>query len=188
MDDGSVSIAVEPSVVGSVIRYTTDGSYPTVHSAVYEGPVTVAVRDDFKAITVLPSGKYSLPVYFEPDYSSYKEYGTFVAKWSPETMLRCGNVWKTECSGRFRGNGTYEITLVWTGGDGDVGFSGVNLLKKDLKVAGDVGMCCIGKDNRICKFEVTLNGYEAGTPFFLSFGISDKTEPYTEGLVFIRSK
>ncbi len=188
MDDGSVSIAVEPSVVGSVIRYTTDGSYPTVHSAVYEGPVTVAVRDDFKAITVLPSGKYSLPVYFEPDYSSYKEYGTFVAKWSPETMLRCGNVWKTECSGRFRGNGTYEITLVWTGGDGDVGFSGVDLLKKDLKVAGDVGMCRIGKDNRICKFEVTLNGYEAGTPFFLSFGISDKTEPYTEGLVFIRSK
>lgn len=187
-EDGKVEFVLEPSVEGSVIRYTTDGTWPNVHSPIYEGPVRTGTRDDFRAITVTGSGKCSLPIYFEPDYSSYAEYGTFVASWSPSVISRNSSVWKTDCSGKFRGNGTYVVTLVYTGGEGSVSFRGADMLKRDQKMASDRSSCTVDRNTPVHSFELVLDGYEAGTPFFLSFPVSGNAGPYNEGLVFIRRK
>ena len=42
--DGSVGVTLESPVEGAVVRYTTDGSYPTVHSKIYQGE-TITVKN-----------------------------------------------------------------------------------------------------------------------------------------------
>ena len=68
---GAIEFTLSPAVADADIRYTTDGSYPTVHSPLYTTPVTVDDKSDFRAITVVNPRHYSLPIYFAPDYSGY---------------------------------------------------------------------------------------------------------------------
>lgn len=187
-DNGSVTFTLEPSVPGSRICYTVDGTYPTVHSQEYSGPVNVLSCDDFRAITVLSASRYSLPVYSEPDYSGYSDYGAFVSRWTPAVLEVNRNIWKTECTGSFRGNGTYEVTLVYSGGEGSLEIGKMELLKRDQIMCEDIHTVCIDNDSQFAMYEFTLDEYEAGTPFFLSFHISGFSNPLNEGLVFIRRK
>lgn len=55
------TFTVEPNVAGATVRYTTDGTFPTVHSPIYTAPVTVKQKSDFRAINVVTSQHYSLP-------------------------------------------------------------------------------------------------------------------------------
>ncbi len=53
LPSGEWEFVLEPSIEGSEIRYTTDGTYPTVHSALYKGGKVVAPsRSDFHAVTL----------------------------------------------------------------------------------------------------------------------------------------
>ena len=77
----SLCFTLAPTVAGAPIRYTTDGSYPTIYSAVYNGPLRVKNKSDFHAMTVVNDRHYSLPIYFAPDYSAYKQYCEFSTDW-----------------------------------------------------------------------------------------------------------
>lgn len=79
---GAIEFTLSPAVADADIRYTTDGSYPTVHSPLYTTPVTVDDKSDFRAITVVNPRHYSLPIY-SPDYSGYKQYGKYTANGNP---------------------------------------------------------------------------------------------------------
>ena len=117
LPDGGVEFTLSPSVEGSEIRYTTDGSYPNVHSALYGGPVRVNNKDDFRAITVVTSTHYSLPIYFAPDYSAYAQFGTYAGEWKPLQIQsdRMGEA-RLDVTGKVGGNGTYEFTFIPTRG------------------------------------------------------------------------
>ena len=94
--EGGIEFTLAPSVAGAEIRYTTDGSYPTIHAPRYTGPVTVAQKSDFHAITVVNQRHYSLPIYFAPDYSAYKEYGEFTTEWKPLQVQTKPTKWRFE--------------------------------------------------------------------------------------------
>lgn len=59
-------IVLEPSVEGSQIRYTTDGSYPTRHSAIYpDGGIVVSPETVIHASTLVGKERISLPLTVE---------------------------------------------------------------------------------------------------------------------------
>lgn len=59
------TITLKANVPGAEIRYTTDGSAPTVRSPRYTGPVNVQKASDFRAINVLGTHRSSLPLRIE---------------------------------------------------------------------------------------------------------------------------
>ena len=59
--DGFVYTLATP-VEGADIRYTSDGTWPTVHSPRYTAPVKVNNKADLRAITVVTPRHHSLPL------------------------------------------------------------------------------------------------------------------------------
>lgn len=176
---------LKPSVEGADIRYTTDGSYPNIHSPRYTGPVAVADKNDFHAMTVVTSRHFSLPTYFAPDYSAYKQYGEFTAQWKPLEIQTKPATWRFECTGKISGNGTYELTFVQTRGSNPLVLGGLKLLKRDEQLAT---VATGGKTAPTTTYTFTVDAFEAGTPFFIEVEAYGEGGNDTAGLVFLKKK
>lgn len=183
---GKLVFTLEPSVAGADIRYTTNGSYPTIHSTRYTSPVEVNDKSDFHAITVVGDGHYSLPIYFAPDYSAYKQYGTFTAEWKPLQMQTKMASWKFECTGKIAGNGTYEVTFVQTKGENNTKLGQLELFKRDEKLAQVQQDATLSNGAKAASYRFTVDAFEAGTPFFINAQVCGDGGNDTSGLVFIR--
>lgn len=183
--DGGVEVTLAPSVAGADIRYTTDGSYPTIHSPRYEQPVRVAQQSDFHAITVVSSRHYSLPVYFAPDYSAYKAYGTYTAGWKSLDIQLRPTAWRMDCTGKVAANGSYDITFVQTQGTDSLWLRGLKLYKRDELLA-EVKTEDVVRPGHVVTFHVDVDRFEAGTPFTLEVEAWGQPGNNTQGLVFIR--
>ena len=178
-------MTLSPSVAGAEIRYTTDGSYPTIHSPLYEQPVTVAQKSDFHAITVVSPRHFSLPVYFAPDYSAYKAYGTYTAGWKPLDIQFKPTRWRIDCTGKIVGNGSYDITFVPTGGANGLCIRHMKLYKRDELLAQDSTQYS-AKNGAVHTYHVDVSQFEAGTPFTLEVEVWGDSGNDTQGLVFVR--
>ncbi len=181
-----VRFTLEESVAGALIRYTTDGSYPTIHSPLYTEPVMVDTKNNFRAITVVSGRHYSLPIYFAYDYSEYKQFGEFTADWKP-AIVQAENpsLWRIDATGKIAGNGTYEATFIQTEGNNGLKIDGVKLLKREELLADMPQTQSVSKQqNAVYRFEV--KSFEAGTPFYLDAYISGEGGNGTNGAVFIR--
>lgn len=183
--EGGWRFTLEPSVAGADIRYTTDGSYPNIHSPRYTGPVAVADKNDFHAMTVVTSRHFSLPTYFAPDYSAYKQYGEFTAQWKPLEIQTKPATWRFECTGKISGNGTYELTFVQTRGSNPLVLGGLKLLKRDEQLAT---VATGGKTAPTTTYTFTVDAFEAGTPFFIEVEAYGEGGNDTAGLVFLKKK
>lgn len=183
--EGGWRFTLEPSVAGADIRYTTDGSYPNIHSLRYTGPVAVADKNDFHAMTVVTSRHFSLPTYFAPDYSAYKQYGEFTAQWKPLEIQTKPATWRFECTGKISGNGTYELTFVQTRGSNPLVLGGLKLLKRDEQLAT---VATGGKTAPTTTYTFTVDAFEAGTPFFIEVEAYGEGGNDTAGLVFLKKK
>jgi hexosaminidase len=184
--DGNTTFTLVCDVPGADIRYTTDGSYPTVHSPKYTTPVTVAKRDDFRAITVVSGTQYSLPLYFAPDYSAYKAYGDYVFGWEPLRVQTKPSTWRYEVTGKISGNGTYELAVIPTRGDHPVRLGTLKLWKRNELMAEVVAdeMRKVGDGPAIYRFN--LDAFEAGTPFHIEIQGYGPTGNDTSGMMFLR--
>ena len=182
---GKVVFTLEPSVKGADIRYTTNGSYPTIHSARYTSPVEVADKSDFHAITVVDDGHYSLPIYFAPDYSAYKQYGTFTAEWKPLQIQTKMSPWRFECTGKISGNGTYEVTFIQNKGVDNTQLGELSLFKRDEKLAQVEQNTTLSNGSKVATYRFAVDAFEAGTPFFIDVQVCGKGGNDTSGLVFI---
>lgn len=183
---GKLVFTLEPSIAGAEIRYTTNGSYPTIHSARYTAPVEVNDKSEFHAITVVGDGHYSLPIYFAPDYSAYKQYGTFTAEWKPLQMQTKISPWKFECTGKIAGNGTYEVTFIQTKGVNNTKLGQLELFKRDEKLAQVQQDATLSGEKKAVSYRFTVDAFEAGTPFFINVQVCGEGGNDTSGLVFIR--
>ena len=182
--DGSWTYRLAPAVAGADIRYTTDGTYPTVHSPLYGGnPVTVQRKSDLRAITVVTPTHYSLPLYTAPDYSAYSRYGTHTASWQPLQVQTVPTPWRFECTGKISGNGSYEVTFVGERGTDRLRLGELKVYKRNELIA------TVSQDataDPAATYAFTVDSFEAGTPFFIEVTASGTSGNDTSGLVFIK--
>ena len=183
--DGGIEVTLAPSVDGADIRYTTDGSYPTIHSAIYKQPVKVAQKSDFHAITVVTPRHFSLPVYFAPDYSAYKVYGTYTAGWKPLDIQFQPSRWRIDCTGKIVGNGSYDISFVSTGGADGLRLRNMKLYKRDELLAEESAPGLV-RNGDVYTYHIDVDQFEAGTPFTLEVEVWGDSGNDTQGLVFVR--
>lgn len=183
----SLCFTLAPTVAGAPIRYTTDGSYPTIHSAVYNGPLRVKNKSDFHAMTVVNDRHYSLPIYFAPDYSAYKQYGEFTTEWKPLQVQTSPSKWRFECTGKISGNGEYEIAFIQTGGQNVLKLGNLSLLKRDEKLA-EISINRSSQCGNPILGSLKVDAFEAGTPFYIEVEANGINGNDTRGLVFIRKE
>ena len=174
-------------VEGARIVYTTDGSYPTIHSTQYTGPVNVKNKDDFRAMTVVTPRHYSLPLYTAPDYSAYKQYGEYSATWKPLQIQVTPSTWKFECTGKIAGNGDYEVTFVQTHGANALNLGKLKLFKRDEMLTEVQMQSQVNEQNKVT-YSFKVEKFEAGTPFFIEVEAYGEGGNDTSGLVFIKKK
>lgn len=182
-----VTFTLAPSVQGSEIRYTTDGSYPTVHSPIYTKPVTVGNKSDFHAITVVTPLHYSLPIHFAPDYSEYEQkYGKVTEQWKPLNVQPTVSDWKFECTGKISGNGNYEITFVALKGENSLTTGELKVYKRDELVATAQGNFTVKPGSAPATYKFSIDSFEAGTPFYIDVKAGATGGNDTYGLVLIK--
>ena len=185
--DQSFTYQLESPVAGAHIVYTTDGSYPNIHSKVYTQPVNVKTKDAFRAMTVVSPRHYSLPIYTAPDYSAYKAYGTYAASWKPLQIQVTPSLWKFECTGKIAGNGHYEVTFIHTQGANALNLGKLKLYKRD-QLLTEVALTGSASDSHKVTYAFTVDQFEAGTPFFIEVEANGEGGNDTAGLVFIQKK
>lgn len=183
----SLCFTLTPTVADAPIRYTTNGSYPTIHSAVYNGPVRVKNKADFHAMTVVDNRHFSLPIYFAPDYSAYKQYGEFTTEWKPLQVQTSPSKWRFECTGKVSGNGEYEIAFIQTGGQNALKLGNLSLWKRDEKLA-EISINQSSQTDKAVTGTFKVDAFEAGTPFYVEVEACGVNGNDTKGLVFIRKK
>ena len=184
--DGSINFTLACDVPGAVIRYTTDGKYPTVHSTVYNGPINVAKRDDLRAMIVVSNTQYSLPLYFAPDYSAYKAYGEHVYTWEPLRIQTKPSNWRFEVTGKVSGNGTYELTVIPTRGENPVQVGTLKLWKRNELMAEVNATHTVKVGQSPVTYRFTLDQFEAGTPFHIELQGYAPQGNDTSGMVFLK--
>lgn len=183
----SLCFTLTPTVADAPICYTTNGSYPTIHSAVYNGPVRVKNKADFHAMTVVDNRHFSLPIYFAPDYSAYKQYGEFTTEWKPLQVQTSPSKWRFECTGKVSGNGEYEIAFIQTGGQNALQLGNLSLWKRDEKLA-EISINQSSQTDKAVTGSFKVDAFEAGTPFYVEVEACGVNGNDTKGLVFIRKK
>lgn len=183
---GGLEFTLAPAVEGAEIRYTTDGSYPTVHSPIYTSPVTVADKSDFHAITVVTPTHYSLPIYFAPDYSEYAKYGKFSSEWKPLQIQTVQAPTSFEVTGKISGNGNYEVTFIPTKGENPIVLGDLKLMKRNEESASVKSERSAVKTGGHKTYNFSVDNFEAGTPFFLIVDANGEGGNDTQGLIFIR--
>lgn len=183
----SLCFTLTPTVADAPIRYTTNGSYPTIHSAVYNGPVRVKNKADFHAMTVVDNRHFSLPIYFAPDYSAYKQYGEFTTEWKPLQVQTSPSKWRFECTGKVSGNGEFEIAFIQTGGQNALKLGNLSLWKRDEKLA-EISINQSSQTDKAVTGTFKVDAFEAGTPFYVEVEACGVNGNDTKGLVFIRKK
>lgn len=184
---GGVEFTLAPSVEGSEIRYTTDGTYPTVHSPLYSGPVTVASKDDFRALTVVTPTHYSLPIYFAPDYSAYEQFGKYAGEWKP-LMIQPDKALpvRFDVTGKIAGNGTYEVTFIPTRGANGIALGTASLTKRNELLDRSEAEATTVKPGSQRTYTLKVDSIEAGTPFYIDVDACGNGSNDSQGLLFIR--
>lgn len=185
-EDGKLTFTLASKVKDAKILYTTNGRYPTIHSPQYTAPVTVDNKSDFHAITVVNDRHYSLPLYFAPDYSAYKQYGEFTYEWQPLQIQTKKATMRFECTGKISGNGTYEISFIRTKGTNNMKTGNLKVWKRDEKLADVPQDCTLSPTSSVATYQFTIDAFEAGTPFFIEVEAYGENGNDVSGLVFIK--
>ena len=185
--DGTFTYELASPVQGAKIVYTTNGVYPNIHSAEYTAPVNVKNKNDFRAMTVVNSRHYSLPLYTAPDYSAYKQFGVFAAAWKPLQIQTQPATWRFECTGKISGNGHYVVTFIKTNGANDLNLGTLKLFKREEQLA-EVKLQGKASEGNHVTYEFTVDQFEAGTPFFIEVEAYGEGGNDTAGLVFVNKK
>lgn len=159
------TLSLTPSIAGSTIVYTTDGTHPTRHSAVYTKPLTPDSLLLFHAAT-LWNGRVSLPTYFHPDLSHYAHLGTLAAQLRHDNAAAQPATFRQEVTGKLPSNGDYTLSIVQTLGLTNARYQKVELFKRDELVATSLTPT-FDKATRTTTFRLHLDKHEAGTPFHL---------------------
>ncbi len=183
--DGTWTYTLERLTEKGCIRYTTDGSWPNVHSTIYNNgeEITVKNKADLLAITVITPLHHSLPLYTAPDYSAYAHLGTYTAAWQPLKVQTVPAQMRFECTGKISGNGKYEVTFVNERGENHLKLGTLKVMKRNEVVATVEETATT---TPTATYIFTIDSFEAGTPFYLDIQAHGEGGNDTTGLVFVK--
>lgn len=184
--EGKIWFELDAPIEGASILYTTDGSYPHTHSKTYTGPVAVDTKTDFRAVTMTDSRRCSLPLYFAPDYSAYKQYGEFIAEWSPRTIAAGTGKWRFETTGKMVGNGIYELTFVRTRGKSPLNLGALVQYKREEKLTEVAMQGRLDASHNTVTCRLEMKEFEAGLPFYIEVETRPEEGNDVFGFVFVR--
>lgn len=179
-------IRLSSNVEGADIRYTVDGSYPTIYSPRYTQPVTVEKKEKLRAITVVNPRHYSLPTYDGPDYSAFTKYGKYVTEWKAGQIKAASAPWRFECTGKISGNGTYELSFIYLKGKHSLRLGDLQLFKRNEKLESIHQKGMVNKASPVTTYRFDVSTFEAGTPFFIEVRATPDEGNDTDGFIFIK--
>lgn len=167
------TIELKPTVKGAKICYTTNGILPNIHSKEYEKAVKVGDISDFRAITVVSDTHVSLPVYFPETYDKFTHLGVQTKKIAPSDID--GNDFKEitiDVTGKVSSNGAFTFSFAGVSAGADAVIGDIALYKRDDKIGEAKGTNNIkhGVEGVVSR-AITVEGWEAGTPFSIKVKI-----------------
>lgn len=117
-----VEVSITTATAGATIYYTTDNSYPSTASTVYEAPFKLTQSATVKAIAVLDDGKSALA---SAIYTIYEEGGGGGEQPADGNVMLCNTLFNTNYSGAIASSNTQDlsgtangITIVYSLGTG----------------------------------------------------------------------
>lgn len=187
--NGNQVSAVCP-IEGGTVRYTLDGSDPTASSPELKGTITVERFEDLKAITLAPDGKRTSLVFetITPT-NQFKQYGTKLGEWkSGKVGSRKPIPVEFDATGLISGNGTYQITFLYTSGRERLDIDNVEVFRnaETTPLATDTHHGITGGVTRDNAYTLKINGYETGARFTVRAHIYGDEGNDSNGLVFIK--
>ncbi len=188
--DNGYTVTLDNPVNDATIRYTTDGTYPTVFSKIYTSGVKIDDPDQFSAITVVNNNHYSLAFKFPQSKNArFKKYGQQVGQW------KSGNIsagtfkpLDIDATGKINANGKYELTFIYTGGTQRLDIQKVEVIVNGKIVASDKRSGTTGGTNKNNVYLLKIDNYETGANYTIRASVMGDTGSDSNGLVFIKSK
>lgn len=186
--EGNQVWAISP-IEGGTVRYTTDGTDPTASSPELKSPVTVERFEDFKAITLAPDGKRTSLIFEQnTPKNQFRAFGTPIGEWkSGKVGDRKPIPVEFDATKLLTGDGTYQITFVYTSGRERLDIDKVELLANGSVVATDTHHGFTGgatKDNAYTL--KVVGGYQTGARYTVRAHIYGDEGSDSNGVVLIK--
>nr|WP_281380208.1 family 20 glycosylhydrolase [Armatimonas rosea] len=177
-------------IEGGTVRYTTDGTDPTASSPELKGTVTVARFEDLKAITLAPDGKRTSLIFetLTPT-NPFKQYGTKLGEWkSGKVGDRKAIPVDFDVSKLISGNGTYQITFVYTSGRERLDIDKVEVFRntETLALATDRHHGFTGGATKDNVYTLKLEGFDPSASYTLRAHIYGDEGSDSNGVVLIK--
>lgn len=187
--DGRIEVTLENVVEGAHITYTTNGLKPTTYDKIYTKAVSVEKLSDFKAITVVNRHQFSLPLYFPEKYGQFKKFGTLLGEWKPALIKGVGfGELELNATGKIEGDGTYEVTFIYTEGAHKLEIEGVSVYKNRQLITADKHLGETGSTSNDNTYIIKIDDYETGAEFKIKANVRGDIGNDTYGVVFIKKK
>lgn len=149
---------------GATIHYTTNGESATPFDKLYTEPVEVKQLSDLRAVTAVSKTHFSVPIFFEEDYSKYEEYGVITKKLQAATVN--SNTYKEiliDFTGKVSGDGEYQLALIPLTDKVNVEVADIKVLKHNDITAETAFNATV--TNSVVTQTITISEWQAGTPY-----------------------
>ena len=177
-------------IQGGVVRYTLDGSKPSLQSPVLNlsSPLVIEPQQLFTAATFTPDGKrQSLNFRHASKAAKWAKYGVKIGQWKSGQPGNGKPVEMTfDATGKINGNGTYRITFIYTSGAVRLDIDSVKVFRNDVQVAEDIHHGVTGASSSKNSYNVKITSYETGAAFKIKAQVYGDTGNDTNGVVLIK--
>lgn len=189
VQDGARRVSARSPITGGSVRYTLDGSNPTMESPELAEAIPVPKTAILKAATFSADGQHHSLVESYVDRSQkYARHGQLIGEWkpgqpgsgSPKTMI-------FDATGHINKNGPYIVTFLYTGGQHRLDIDGIEILMNDtLNVAEDIHHGMTGGRSQDNTYRIHIDRYETGASFKIKAAVYGDVGNDTRGVVLIR--
>jgi len=186
--DGSTLVSAVAPIEGASVRYTIDGSAPTVDSKKLTEAITVPKSAAFKAVTFGQDGKRSLVFEYVDQSVKFAKYGKKIGQWKSRKIAarKAGKV-VFDATGLINKPGVYTVTFLYTGGRQRLDIDSIEVVKNDKEVvARDAHHGFTGGKSKGNTYKVKIDDYETGASYKINAMIYGDVGSDSNGLVFIR--
>lgn len=185
---GKFEVTMTSPVNGAAMHYTTDGTYPTAYSKVYTNPIVIDDLDKFSAITAVSTRHYSLAFNFPQDKSKqFAKFGDVLGKWqSGKVSAGTFKPLDMDATGKIDGNGTYEVTFMYTHGIERLDIEKVEIVVNGKVVADDKHPGTTGGRHKDNTYRLKITNFETGANYTVRANVMGDTGSDSNGVVLIK--